>query len=230
MGERSTRRLRRPKRADEHDRASRTHEPPAAGVPARRCWTPPRGLVEERGTESLTMRSPSGPASPAERGLPPLRLPHRAADRAVWVRKRAGRPRGVTPAGVPGTGLRRRPRHRRDGGAQDRRRARSSRRPGDRGRRVGRLAGLGSAAGGGPSAGHETDPRAVASDDRGLGADTPQEIPATGWKEIAKRARKELKADQVPLLAGYPSTFCCRVPGDHRRCSISGLVADPHDG
>ena len=90
--------------------------------------------------------------------------------------------------------------------------------------------GLGSAAGGGPSAGHETDPRAVASDDRGLGADTPQEIPATGWKDIAKRARKEVKADQVPLLAGCPSAFCCRVPGDHRRCSIYGLVVDPHDG
>ena len=29
--------------------------------------------------------------------------------------------------------------------------------------------GLGSAAGGGPSAGHETDPRAVANDDRGRG-------------------------------------------------------------
>jgi hypothetical protein len=104
------------------------------------------------------------------------------------------------------------------GGAQDRQRARSSRRPGTRAGGSDSSQGLGSAAGGGPSAGHETDPRAVASDDRGLGADTPQEIPATGWKDIAKRARKEVKADQVPLLAGCPSAFCCRVPGDHRRC------------
>src|SRR4029453_4058029 len=40
--------------------------------------------------------------------------------------------------------------------------------------------GLGAAAGGGPSADHQTDPRAVANDDRGRGADTPQETPAQG--------------------------------------------------
>ena len=40
--------------------------------------------------------------------------------------------------------------------------------------------GLGAAAGGGPSAGHQTDPRAITNDDRGRGADTPQEIPAKG--------------------------------------------------
>jgi hypothetical protein len=40
--------------------------------------------------------------------------------------------------------------------------------------------GLGAAAGGDPSAGHETDPRAVANDDRGRGADTLQEIPPQG--------------------------------------------------
>ena len=34
--------------------------------------------------------------------------------------------------------------------------------------------GLGAAAGGGPSAGHQTDPRAIANNDRGRGADTPQ--------------------------------------------------------
>ena len=42
--------------------------------------------------------------------------------------------------------------------------------------------GLGAAAGGGPSASHETDPRAVTGNGRGRQAGTPQEIPAQGWK------------------------------------------------
>ena len=71
-------------------------------------------------------------------------------------------------------------RHRRDGGPQDRRRGQDQRRPGDRAGGSDGSQGLGAAAGGGPSAGHQTDPRAVASDDRGRGADTPQEIPAKG--------------------------------------------------
>ena len=57
--------------------------------------------------------------------------------------------------------------------------------------------GLGAAAGGGPGASHQTDPAAVTNDDRGRGAGVPQEIPAKGWKDIAKRTAKEVKADQV---------------------------------
>jgi membrane protein len=93
----------------------------------------------------------------------------------------------------------------------------------------GRSQGLGSAAGGGPPSGHETDPRAVANDDRGRGADTPQEIPAKGWKDIAKRTMKSIKEDQVPLLsAGVAfyallSLFPLVIAG----VSIYGLVADP---
>jgi membrane protein len=89
--------------------------------------------------------------------------------------------------------------------------------------------GLGAAAGGGPSAGHETDPRAVASDDRGRGADTPQEIPAKGWKDIAKRALKEVKADQVPLLAAGVAFYVLLAlfPAIIAGVSIYGLVADP---
>src|SRR5829696_7070840 len=73
--------------------------------------------------------------------------------------------------------------------------------------------GLGAAAGGGPSAGHETDPSAVTNDDRGRGADAPQEIPPKGWMDIAKRTAKEVKQDQVPLLSAG--------------VAIYGLVADP---
>jgi membrane protein len=89
--------------------------------------------------------------------------------------------------------------------------------------------GLGAAAGGGPSAGHQTDPRTVASDDRGRGADTPQEIPAKGWKDIAKRTLKEVKADQVPLLAAGVAFYVLLAlfPAIIAGVSIYGLVADP---
>jgi membrane protein len=89
--------------------------------------------------------------------------------------------------------------------------------------------GLGAAAGGGPSAGHQTDPRAVATDDRGRGADTPQEIPPRGWKDIAKRTLKEVKADQVPLLAAGVAFYVLLAlfPAIIAGVSIYGLVADP---
>jgi membrane protein len=89
--------------------------------------------------------------------------------------------------------------------------------------------GLGAAAGGGPSADHGTDPRADANGDRGRGADTPQEIPAKGWKDIAKRALKEVKADQVPLLAAGVAFYVLLAlfPAIIAGVSIYGLVADP---
>jgi membrane protein len=89
--------------------------------------------------------------------------------------------------------------------------------------------GLGGAAGGGPSSDHLTDPQAVASDDRGRGADTPQEIPAKGWRDIAKRAGKEVKADQVPLLAAGVAFYVLLAlfPAIIAGVSIYGLVADP---
>jgi membrane protein len=89
--------------------------------------------------------------------------------------------------------------------------------------------GLGGAAGGGPGASHESDPRAVADGGHGRQADSPQEIPPKGWKDIAKRTRKSIKEDQVPLLsAGVAfyallSLFPLVIAG----VSIYGLVADP---
>jgi membrane protein len=89
--------------------------------------------------------------------------------------------------------------------------------------------GLGAAAGGGPSASHEQDPDAVVNGDHGRQADKPQEIPAQGWKDIAKRTMKSIKEDQVPLLsAGVAfyallSLFPLVIAG----VSIYGLVADP---
>jgi membrane protein len=89
--------------------------------------------------------------------------------------------------------------------------------------------GLGAAAGGGPSADHQTDPRAVANGDRGRGAAAPQEIPAKGWKDIAKRTGKEVKADQVPLLAAGVAFYVLLAlfPAIIAGVSIYGLVADP---
>ena len=78
-------------------------------------------------------------------------------------------------------------------------------------------------------AGHQPDPRAVASDDRGRGAETPQEIPAKGWKDIAKRTLKEVKADQVPLLGAGVAFYVLLAlfPAIIAGVSIYGLVADP---
>jgi membrane protein len=89
--------------------------------------------------------------------------------------------------------------------------------------------GLGGAAGGGPGAAHETDPRAVANGGAGRGADTPQEIPAKGWKDIAKRTMKSVKEDQVPLLSAGVAFYALLslFPLVIAAVSIYGLVADP---
>jgi membrane protein len=89
--------------------------------------------------------------------------------------------------------------------------------------------GLGGAAGGGPSASHETDPRAVANGGHGRQADTPQEIPPKGWKDIAKRTMKSVKEDQVPLLSAGVAFYALLAlfPLVIAAVSIYGLVADP---
>ena len=88
---------------------------------------------------------------------------------------------------------------------------------------------LGAAAGGGPSASHETDPDAVTNNQRGRKAERPQEIPAKGWKDIAKRTMKEVKQDQVPLLSAGVAfyTLLALFPAIIAGVSIYGLVADP---
>jgi membrane protein len=89
--------------------------------------------------------------------------------------------------------------------------------------------GLGAAAGGGAGASHETDPRAVANGDAGRQAGTPQEIPAKGWKDIAKRTLKEVKQDQVTLLGAGVAFYSLLAlfPAVIAGVSIYGLVADP---
>ena len=89
--------------------------------------------------------------------------------------------------------------------------------------------GLGAAAGGDPGASHETDPTAVDNGRQGRQADTPTEIPPKGWKDIAKRTAKEVKQDQVPLLAAGVAfyTLLALFPAIIAGVSIYGLVADP---
>jgi membrane protein len=89
--------------------------------------------------------------------------------------------------------------------------------------------GLGAAAGGAPGASHERDAAAVTNDDRGRGAEVPQQIPPRGWLAIAKRTAKEVKADQVPLLAAGVAFYALLAlfPAIIAGVSIYGLVADP---
>ena len=66
-------------------------------------------------------------------------------------------------------------------------------------------------------------------DVRGLVAEKPTEIPATGWWQVIRRAWAEAKADQVPLLAagvaffGFLSLF----PAVVAAVLAYGVVADP---
>jgi membrane protein len=89
--------------------------------------------------------------------------------------------------------------------------------------------GLSAAGGGTPGASHETDPRAVDNGQQGRQAEAPQQIPPRGWMAIAKRTAKEVKADQVPLLAAGVAfyTLLALFPAIIAGVSIYGLVADP---
>jgi membrane protein len=89
--------------------------------------------------------------------------------------------------------------------------------------------GLGGAAGGGPGASHETDPRAVTNGGAGRQARVPQEIPSSGWKDIAKRTMKSVKQDQVPLLSAGVAYYALLslFPAAIAVVSIYGLVANP---
>jgi membrane protein len=89
--------------------------------------------------------------------------------------------------------------------------------------------GPGAAAGSEPPATHTTDQAAVADGGRGRQAEAPQQIPPKGWKDIAKRTMKEVKQDQVPLLAAGVAFYLLLslFPAIIAGVSVYGLVADP---
>ncbi|MGV3591537.1 MAG: YihY/virulence factor BrkB family protein [Gammaproteobacteria bacterium] len=63
----------------------------------------------------------------------------------------------------------------------------------------------------------------------GRHADSPAEIPATGWKEIAKRVFKSLGADHVSLIAGGVAffAFLSIFPALSAMTALYGLVVSP---
>ena len=89
--------------------------------------------------------------------------------------------------------------------------------------------GPGAAAGAVQPAEHTADPSRVGDGGAGRQAEQPQQIPAKGWMEIAKRVKHEVKTDQVPLLSagiafyGLLSLF----PAIIAMVSIYGLVVQP---
>jgi membrane protein len=72
-------------------------------------------------------------------------------------------------------------------------------------------------------------PEAV--EEPGRGADSPADIPAAGWKQVVRRTVKQLKSDNVPVVAGGMAyySFLALVPALAAVVSIYGIVADPSD-
>jgi membrane protein len=66
-------------------------------------------------------------------------------------------------------------------------------------------------------------------DERGRQADKPSEIPAKGWKDIAKRVGKEMKDDHAVLSAAGVAFygFLAAIPALAALVSLYGLFADP---
>ncbi len=66
-------------------------------------------------------------------------------------------------------------------------------------------------------------------DARGRTADSPTEMTRTGWIESARRAAKQLKADNVQILAAAVAfyLFLAVIPSLAASISLYGLVADP---
>ncbi|MFP5335903.1 MAG: YihY/virulence factor BrkB family protein [Actinomycetes bacterium] len=71
--------------------------------------------------------------------------------------------------------------------------------------------------------------REARNDVPGAEATRPREVPRAGWWQIARRAWKEAKADQVPLLAAGVAffAFLSLFPAMIALVLLFGLVADP---
>jgi membrane protein len=68
-------------------------------------------------------------------------------------------------------------------------------------------------------------------DGRGHTAESPSEIPARGWLDILKRSVKQLKSDNIPIVAAGVAfyVFLALVPALLAVISVYGLVAEPAD-
>lgn len=65
---------------------------------------------------------------------------------------------------------------------------------------------------------------------RGRNAETPTEIPATGWKDIAFRVKDEISADRVGLIAAGVAFYglLALFPAITALIAISGLLVEPN--
>jgi membrane protein len=72
---------------------------------------------------------------------------------------------------------------------------------------------------------------ASGTDERGRDADTPTDIPARGWKDIAVRVKQRIKRDHVPLNAAGVAffAFLAAVPALAAVISVSGLLLSADD-
>lgn len=66
---------------------------------------------------------------------------------------------------------------------------------------------------------------------RGRNAETPAEIPATGWKDIAFRLKDEIAADRVGLIAAGVAFYglLALFPAITALIAISGLLVEPNE-
>ncbi|HEV8653225.1 MAG TPA: YihY/virulence factor BrkB family protein [Actinomycetes bacterium] len=80
-----------------------------------------------------------------------------------------------------------------------------------------------------PWAGHS--PKPPATDGRGRGAESPQDIPKQGWRDILIRVKNEIRDDKVPLISAGVAYYALLslFPAIIALVSVYGLVADPGD-
>lgn len=79
------------------------------------------------------------------------------------------------------------------------------------------------------SATRRRPPPRESSKDRGRSADRPGDVPARGWRDIAKRTYKQLNEDNLSIVAGGVAffAFLAIVPAMAALIGVYGLIADP---
>lgn len=78
---------------------------------------------------------------------------------------------------------------------------------------------------------HERGGAHIPEDGRGLAAQSPTSLPPAGWKDVLKRSFKQVKADNVQILAAAVAfyLFLSLIPALGASLSLYGLVSDPSE-
>jgi membrane protein len=76
---------------------------------------------------------------------------------------------------------------------------------------------------------HERAPGRARDDGRGRTAETPQQIPARGWKDVAMRVKEEVKTDNIGLVGAGVAFYALLAlfPSLVALISLYGLVVEP---